>query len=68
MVAAFHLRHSRTSSLYLSLPPRAGTGLGLVISHRIITERHHGMGSNGTQFNVRGSIAMEIVHQYSDRF
>ena len=36
----------------------SGTGLGLVISHRIITERHHGKidygtGPNGTQFNVR---------------
>jgi C4-dicarboxylate-specific signal transduction histidine kinase len=36
----------------------AGTGLGLVISHRIITERHHGKvdfstGPDGTQFNVR---------------
>ena len=36
----------------------SGTGLGLVITHRIITERHHGKidfstGPNGTQFNVR---------------
>ena len=36
----------------------AGTGLGLVISHRIVVERHHGKvdfstGPNGTQFNVR---------------
>ncbi|MGA9576877.1 MAG: ATP-binding protein [Terrimicrobiaceae bacterium] len=36
----------------------SGTGLGLVISHRIIAERHHGKidfrtGPNGTQFNVR---------------
>jgi signal transduction histidine kinase len=35
-----------------------GTGLGLVITHRIIVERHHGKidfttGPNGTQFNVR---------------
>ena len=35
----------------------SGTGLGLVISHRIIVERHHGKidfstGPNGTQFNV----------------
>ena len=35
-----------------------GTGLGLVISHRIVVERHHGKidfgtGPNGTQFNVR---------------
>jgi signal transduction histidine kinase len=37
---------------------RLGTGLGLVIAHRIIVERHHGKidfstGPNGTQFNVR---------------
>jgi signal transduction histidine kinase len=37
---------------------RSGTGLGLVISHRIVVERHHGKinfstGPNGTQFNVR---------------
>jgi signal transduction histidine kinase len=36
----------------------SGTGLGLVISHRIVVERHHGKidfgtGPNGTQFNVR---------------
>src|SRR5262245_28492940 len=36
----------------------SGTGLGLVISHRIIVERHHGKidfstGPDGTQFNVR---------------
>ena len=36
----------------------SGTGLGLVISHRIIVERHKGKidfstGPNGTQFNVR---------------
>ena len=36
----------------------SGTGLGLVISHRIITERHHGKidfetGPDGTRFNVR---------------
>jgi len=36
----------------------SGTGLGLVISHRIVVERHHGKidfstGSDGTQFNVR---------------
>ena len=36
----------------------SGTGLGLVISHRIITERHHGKiefstGPDGTQFSVR---------------
>jgi signal transduction histidine kinase len=36
----------------------AGTGLGLVITHRIVVERHHGRidfttGPNGTQFNVR---------------
>ena len=36
----------------------AGTGLGLVISHRIVVERHHGKvdfstGPDGTQFNVR---------------
>ena len=35
-----------------------GTGLGLVISHRIVVERHHGKidfstGPDGTQFNVR---------------
>ena len=35
-----------------------GTGLGLVISHRIVIERHHGKidfstGPDGTQFNVR---------------
>ena len=37
---------------------RSGTGLGLVISHRIVVERHNGKidfstGPNGTQFNVR---------------
>jgi signal transduction histidine kinase len=37
---------------------RSGTGLGLVISHRIVVERHHGKidfstGPDGTQFNVR---------------
>jgi nitrogen-specific signal transduction histidine kinase len=36
----------------------AGTGLGLVISHRIVVERHNGKidfstGPDGTQFNVR---------------
>ena len=36
----------------------SGTGLGLVISHRIVVERHHGKidfstGPDGTQFNVR---------------
>jgi signal transduction histidine kinase len=36
----------------------SGTGLGLVITHRIVVERHHGKidfstGPNGTQFNVR---------------
>jgi signal transduction histidine kinase len=36
----------------------SGTGLGLVISHRIVVERHHGKidfstGLDGTQFNVR---------------
>ena len=36
----------------------SGTGLGLVISHRIITERHHGKiefetGPDGTRFSVR---------------
>ena len=36
----------------------SGTGLGLVISHRIITERHHGKiefetGPDGTRFKVR---------------
>ena len=36
----------------------SGTGLGLVISHRIVVERHNGKidfttGPNGTQFNVR---------------
>jgi signal transduction histidine kinase len=36
----------------------SGTGLGLVISHRIVVERHHGKidfrtGPNGTQFSVR---------------
>ena len=36
----------------------SGTGLGLVISHRIVVERHDGKidfstGPNGTQFNVR---------------
>jgi signal transduction histidine kinase len=36
----------------------SGTGLGLVISHRIITERHHGKidfdtGPDGTRFRVR---------------
>ena len=36
----------------------SGTGLGLVISHRIVVEWHHGKidfstGPNGTQFNVR---------------
>ena len=36
----------------------SGTGLGLVISHRIVVERHHGKidfstGSDGTQFDVR---------------
>ena len=36
----------------------SGTGLGLVISHRIVVERHQGKidfstGSDGTQFNVR---------------
>jgi signal transduction histidine kinase len=36
----------------------SGTGLGLVISHRIVVERHSGKidfttGPNGTQFNVR---------------
>jgi signal transduction histidine kinase len=36
----------------------SGTGLGLVISHRIVVERHNGRidfstGSNGTRFNVR---------------
>ncbi|MGB7794638.1 MAG: HAMP domain-containing sensor histidine kinase, partial [Terrimicrobiaceae bacterium] len=36
----------------------SGTGLGLVISHRIVVERHNGKidfstGTNGTQFNVR---------------
>ena len=36
----------------------SGTGLGLVISHRIVVERHHGKidfstGPGGTQFNVR---------------
>ena len=36
----------------------SGTGLGLVISHRIITERHHGKiefetGPDGTRFEVR---------------
>ena len=36
----------------------SGTGLGLVISHRIVVERHHGKidfstGPKGTQFNVR---------------
>ena len=37
---------------------RSGTGLGLVITYRIVVERHHGKidfstGPNGTQFNVR---------------
>jgi signal transduction histidine kinase len=37
---------------------RSGTGLGLVISHRIVVERHGGKiefstGSNGTRFSVR---------------
>ena len=37
---------------------RSGTGLGLVISHRIVVERHNGKidfstGPDGTQFNVR---------------
>ncbi|HEY5706059.1 MAG TPA: ATP-binding protein [Terrimicrobiaceae bacterium] len=37
---------------------RSGTGLGLVISQRIVVERHHGRidfstGPQGTQFNVR---------------
>ena len=37
---------------------RSGTGLGLVISHRIVVERHHGKidfstGPAGTQFTVR---------------
>jgi len=36
----------------------SGTGLGLVISHRIVVERHHGKidfstAPDGTQFNVR---------------
>ena len=36
----------------------SGTGLGLVISHRIVVERHHGKidfstGPDGTQFSVR---------------
>ena len=36
----------------------SGTGLGLVISHRIVVERHYGQidfttGPDGTQFNVR---------------
>ena len=36
----------------------SGTGLGLVISHRIVVERHHGKidfstGPDGTQFNMR---------------
>jgi signal transduction histidine kinase len=36
----------------------SGTGLGLVISHRIVTERHHGKiefstGPEGTRFSVR---------------
>jgi hypothetical protein len=36
----------------------SGTGLGLVISHRIVVERHQGKidfstGQDGTQFNVR---------------
>jgi signal transduction histidine kinase len=36
----------------------SGTGLGLVISHRIVVERHNGKidfstGPDGTQFNVR---------------
>ena len=36
----------------------SGTGLGLVISHRIVTERHHGKiefstGTEGTRFSVR---------------
>jgi signal transduction histidine kinase len=36
----------------------SGTGLGLVITYRIVVERHHGKidfetGPNGTQFNVR---------------
>jgi C4-dicarboxylate-specific signal transduction histidine kinase len=36
----------------------SGTGLGLVISHRIVVERHHGKidfstGPDGTRFNVR---------------
>ena len=36
----------------------SGTGLGLVISHRVVVERHNGKidfstGPNGTQFNVR---------------
>ena len=36
----------------------SGTGLSLVISHRIVVERHHGKidfstGPDGTQFNVR---------------
>ena len=37
---------------------RSGTGLGLVISHRIVVERHHGKiefstGPDGTRFSVR---------------
>ena len=36
----------------------SGTGLGLIISHRVIVERHHGKidfatGPDGTRFNVR---------------
>jgi signal transduction histidine kinase len=43
---------------YFTTKDGAGTGLGLVISHRIVVERHHGKidfstGPNGTQFNVR---------------
>ena len=43
---------------FVTTKGRSGTGLGLVITHRVVVERHHGKidfstGPGGTQFNVR---------------
>jgi nitrogen-specific signal transduction histidine kinase len=43
---------------FVTTKGRSGIGLGLVITHRVVVERHHGKidfstGPGGTQFNVR---------------